>query len=59
MISGMDMAVAEVVAGTGQTAGMLRINTVGMAAKKIIAPRPGQNRTTDTRIFSPITSVVV
>lgn len=42
MISEMDMAVAEVVAGTGRTAGALRINTVGMAAKKIIAPRLGR-----------------
>ncbi len=38
----MDAAVAEAVAATGQTAGMLRINTLGMAAKKIIAPRLGR-----------------
>jgi DNA-binding transcriptional LysR family regulator len=42
MISEMDVAVAEAVAGTGRTAGTLRINTVGMAAKKIIAPRLGR-----------------
>jgi DNA-binding transcriptional LysR family regulator len=38
----MDAAVAEAVAATGQTAGTLRINTLGMAAKKIIAPRLGR-----------------
>ena len=37
----MDAAVAEAVAATGRTAGPLRINTLGMAAKKIIAPRLG------------------
>jgi DNA-binding transcriptional LysR family regulator len=42
MISEMDIAVAEAIAGTGRTAGTLRINTVGMAAKKIIAPRLGR-----------------
>jgi DNA-binding transcriptional LysR family regulator len=42
MISEMDVAVAEAVAGTGRTAGTLRINTLGMAAKKIIAPRLGR-----------------
>jgi len=42
MISEMDIAVAEAVASTGRTAGTLRINTVGMAAKKIIAPRLGR-----------------
>jgi DNA-binding transcriptional LysR family regulator len=42
MISEMDIAVAETVAGTGRTAGTLRINTVGMAAKRIIAPRLGR-----------------
>jgi DNA-binding transcriptional LysR family regulator len=41
MISEMDIAVAEAVAGSGRTAGTLRINTLGMAAKKIIAPRLG------------------
>src|SRR6201981_2614282 len=35
----MDAAVAEAVASTGRTAGTLRINTLGMAAKNIIAPR--------------------
>jgi DNA-binding transcriptional LysR family regulator len=42
MISEMDIAVAEAIASTGRTAGTLRINTVGMAAKKIIAPRLGR-----------------
>lgn len=42
MIVEMDVAVAEAVAGTGRTAGTLRINTLGMAAKKIIAPRLGR-----------------
>src|SRR6201982_389569 len=39
MILEMDAAIAEAVAATGHTAGTLRINTLGMAAKKIIAPR--------------------
>src|SRR5258706_12632016 len=39
MLLEMDAAVAETVAATGHTAGTLRINTLGMAAKKIIAPR--------------------
>src|ERR1700741_70486 len=38
MMGEMDAAVAEAVAGTGRTAGTLRINTLGMAAKKLIAP---------------------
>jgi DNA-binding transcriptional LysR family regulator len=38
----MDAAVADAVASTGRTAGTLRINTLGMAAKKIIAPRLGR-----------------
>jgi DNA-binding transcriptional LysR family regulator len=42
MILEMDAAVAEAVAATGHTAGTLRINTLGMAAKKIIAPRLGR-----------------
>src|ERR1700738_1554431 len=42
MLREMDAAVAEAVAATGHTAGTLRINTLGMAAKKIIAPRLGQ-----------------
>src|SRR4029077_4458146 len=42
MTWGMDAAAAEVVAATGRTAGTLRINTLGMAAKKIIAPRLGR-----------------
>jgi len=39
MIVELDAAVAEVVATTGRIAGTLRINTLSMAAKKIIAPR--------------------
>jgi len=35
----MDAAVTETIAATGRTAGTLRINTLGMAAKQIIAPR--------------------
>ena len=42
MMREMDDAVAEAVAATGRTAGTLRINTVGMAARKIIAPRLGR-----------------
>jgi DNA-binding transcriptional LysR family regulator len=42
MILEMDGAVAEAVAGMGRTAGTLRINTLGMAAKKVIAPRLGR-----------------
>jgi DNA-binding transcriptional LysR family regulator len=42
MILEMDVAVAEAVADTGRTAGTLRINTLGMAAKKIIVPRLGR-----------------
>jgi len=42
MMQEMDAAVAEAVAATGRTAGTLRINTLRMAAKKIIAPRLGR-----------------
>ena len=42
MILEMDAAVAEAVAATGRAAGTLRINTLGMGAKKIIAPRLGR-----------------
>jgi DNA-binding transcriptional LysR family regulator len=41
-IAEMDAAVAEVVAATGRSAGTLRINTLGMAAKQLIAPRLGR-----------------
>ncbi len=41
MIQELDAAVAEVVAATGRTAGTLRINTIGMAAKQLIAPALG------------------
>jgi len=37
-----DAAVAEVVATRGRVAGTLRINTLGMAAKTLIAPRLGR-----------------
>ena len=42
MMQEMDAAVAEAVAATGRTAGTLRINTLGMAARKLIAPRLGR-----------------
>src|SRR6266849_3874108 len=42
MMQELDAAVAEAVAATGRTAGTLRINTPGMAAKKLIAPRLGR-----------------
>jgi DNA-binding transcriptional LysR family regulator len=35
----MDAAVTEAVEATGRPAGTLRINTLGMAAQKLIAPR--------------------
>ena len=38
----MDAAVAEAVEATGRTAGTLRVNTLGMAAQKLIAPRLGR-----------------
>ena len=38
----MDAAVIEAVEATGKVAGSLRINTLGMAAEKIIAPRLGR-----------------
>jgi DNA-binding transcriptional LysR family regulator len=42
MLRGMDDAVAEAVGTTARTAGTLRINTLSMAAKKVIAPRLGR-----------------
>jgi DNA-binding transcriptional LysR family regulator len=42
MLVEMEAAVVEAVAATGRTAGTLRINTLGMAAKTIIAPRLGR-----------------
>jgi DNA-binding transcriptional LysR family regulator len=42
MMQEMDAAVAEAVAANGRTAGTLRINTPGMAAKKLIVPRLGR-----------------
>src|SRR5258708_10068768 len=42
MMQELDGAVAEAVAASGRTAGTLRINTPGMAAKKLIAPRLGR-----------------
>ena len=38
----MDAAVSEAVEATGRVAGSLRINTLGMAARTIIAPRLGR-----------------
>jgi len=42
MMAEMDAAVADAVAAIGRTAGTLRINTLGMAAKQLIAPRLGR-----------------
>src|SRR5258705_4258049 len=42
MILEMDAAVADAVADMGSVAGTLRVNTLGMAARKIIAPRLGR-----------------
>ena len=42
MLREMDDAVAQAVGTTTRTAGMLRINTLSMAAKKVIAPRLGR-----------------
>src|SRR6266436_4962850 len=42
MMVEMDAAVAQAVAATGRTAGTLRINTLGMAAKKLIVPQLGR-----------------
>jgi DNA-binding transcriptional LysR family regulator len=42
MMQEMDAAVADAVAAAGRVAGTLRINTLGMAARKIIAPRLGR-----------------
>lgn len=39
MMAEMDAAVADAVAASGRTVGTLRINTLGMAAKQLIAPR--------------------
>jgi DNA-binding transcriptional LysR family regulator len=41
MLDEMDDAVAQAVGATSRTAGTLRINTLSMAAKKVIAPRLG------------------
>jgi DNA-binding transcriptional LysR family regulator len=42
LIRDMDDAVAEASAAAGQTGGTLRINTLGMAARQVIAPRLGR-----------------
>ena len=42
MLKEFDAAVAEVVAAKGLVAGTLRINTLGMAARTLIAPRLGR-----------------
>jgi DNA-binding transcriptional LysR family regulator len=42
MMAELDAAVTEAVAATGRAAGPLRINTLGMAATKLIAPRLGR-----------------
>jgi DNA-binding transcriptional LysR family regulator len=42
LVQDMDAAVGEAVASMGRAAGTLRINTLGMAAKQLIAPRLGR-----------------
>jgi DNA-binding transcriptional LysR family regulator len=42
LIRDMDEAVAEASAAAGQPGGRLRINTLGMAARQVIAPRLGR-----------------
>ena len=42
VIQELDAAVAEAIEATGRTAGTLRINTLSMAADKLIAPRLGR-----------------
>ena len=42
MIQELDTAVAEAVATTGHVAGTLRVNTIGLAARRLIAPRLGR-----------------
>src|SRR5882724_11073690 len=42
MMVEMDAAIAAAVAAAGRTAGSLRINTLAMAAKQLIAPRLGR-----------------
>lgn len=42
LIRAMDEAVAEVSAAAGQTKGTLRINTLGIGARQVIAPRLGR-----------------
>src|SRR5258708_14447452 len=42
MTQELDAAVAESVAAPGRTAGTLRINALGMAAKRLIAPALGR-----------------
>jgi DNA-binding transcriptional LysR family regulator len=42
LVQEMDSAVAEAVASMGRAAGTLRINTLGMAARQLIAPRLGR-----------------
>ena len=43
LLQEFDAAVTEVMATKGRAAGTLRINTLGMAAKKLIAPRLGRS----------------
>ena len=42
MVVELDAAVMEAVDSTGRTAGTVRINTLGMAVKKVISPRLGR-----------------
>jgi len=45
MMQELDTAVAEAIAAAGRTAGTLRINTLAVAAKKLIVPRLGRFHT--------------
>jgi DNA-binding transcriptional LysR family regulator len=50
----MDAAVAEAVEATGRVAGTLRINTLGMAARNVIAPRLGRFHRAHPRVVLDI-----
>lgn len=54
LIRAMDEAVAEVSASSGRTKGTLRVNTPGMAARQIIAPRLGRFHRTHPEVVLDI-----
>jgi DNA-binding transcriptional LysR family regulator len=54
MIQELDAAVAEAIATTGRTAGVLRINTLSLAARTLIAPRLGRFHTANPDIVLDI-----